>query len=170
MYNLDFETMKQVMQEHQTTGFLYADVPADATSMHEPCRIEINLKEGTIVSCSIVGKSGRRLPGKNTARELSRLGSLSWNLASQQGAIAQQGSLTPTPATAPVEIPFFPKRADSLEQGQMRSWPRLHRAVFALADGTKTAEKIADMLSASPSSVYGVLRDLQSAGFITVVR
>ncbi|HEY7420222.1 MAG TPA: hypothetical protein VH593_33905 [Ktedonobacteraceae bacterium] len=168
MYNLDFETMKQVMQEHQKTGLLYADVATGVTSIREPCFIEISLVAGTIVSCSLISKSGRRLTGEQAAKEIARLGQLRWNFTPKEGTAAQSMApvfpqpVSPTPPSYPAEIALFPARTVNLDQWQVRSWPRTHRAVFALADGTKNIEKIAAMLSLPPATVYKACMDLQS--------
>lgn len=52
----------------------------------------------------------------------------------------------------------------------MHNLSRLHRAVFALADGTKSAAKIAEMLSTSPDLVDKALSDLRSIGVIIFER
>jgi biotin operon repressor len=161
MYSLDFETMIQVMQAHQKTGFLYADVPSGVASLREPCRVEINIKAGNVISCSIIGNSGRHLTGKEATRELSRVGRLNWTFTPQEQIVTQ-------PAPPILTESFFPVRTVHLEQWQMRDWPRIHRMVFALADGTKSIAKIAEVLSVSQYFVEKTLRDLQSIGVIAM--
>jgi hypothetical protein len=162
MYILDFETIKQMMQSYRQTGFLSADVPSGVGSLREPCRIEINIMSGIIASCAIVGRSGRRLTGKEATRELSRLGRLSWTFTPQQEVV--------TLPELPSEEISLPCRALLLEQKQMRNFSRFHRAVFALADGTKSSVKIAEMLSTSQDLVDKALSDLQSIGVIAFRR
>ncbi|HLZ61947.1 MAG TPA: hypothetical protein VKR06_33805 [Ktedonosporobacter sp.] len=150
------------MQEHQKTGLLYADAPSGVASLREPCRIEINITAGTIVSCSIVGNSGRYMTGNRAVQELSRLGRIRWTFTPQQEVATQ-----PVPAVpAPREVAFFPRRIVQVHPRQTYAWSRLHRAVFALADGTKHATKIAEMLSTPPELIEQALRDLQSIGAI----
>jgi len=64
MYNLDFETIKLVMQEHQKTGFLYADGPSRTANSRASSRIEIKIISGSVISCTIIGSGGQRLSGK----------------------------------------------------------------------------------------------------------
>lgn len=161
MYSLDFETMRQVMQEHQKTGFLYADAPAGVGRIHEPCRIEVAMKAGNVVSCSVIGNSGRSLTGKEATRELARQGELRWTFELQQQMMKTQMTLA-------VPNSPFPLRTVQLEQRQMQDWPRMHRMVFALADGTKSVAKIAEVLSVSQSVVEKILRDLLAIGVITM--
>jgi hypothetical protein len=167
MYTLDFETIKQVMQEHQKSGFLHAEVPSGVASLREPCRIEISIQAGAIASCTIIGSSGKRLTGKNATDALSRLGRLYWTFTPQQEVVAP-----PRRETSPIPVPtadsLFPRRIAYLDQHQMRNWSRLHRAIFALADGTKSAAKIAEMLSTSPDLVSRALRELQTIGVIAM--
>jgi hypothetical protein len=165
MYTLDFETMKQVMQEHQMTGSLIAEVPSGVAGMREPCRIEINMQAGSIVASCIVGNSGRRITGKEFAKALSRLGRLNWTFTPQKEKSTQQ--LSPR-MYVPIEKTFVPQRTVVLDQRQMQSWPRIHRVVFAMADGTKSSLKIAELLSTSPAIVDKVLSELQSIGVIIV--
>lgn len=164
MYTLDFETMKQVMQEHQKTGFLVAETPSAVKNLRGPCRIEIMLKAGGVVSCTLVGSNGGQLTGKDAAQALIQLGRLRWTFMPEPAAVAPPER--PAPTTE--EIFLFPRQSAWLEQEQIRSWPRMHRAVFALADGTKDIVKIAEMLSTSPDVVDGALRDLRSIGVITM--
>lgn len=165
-YTLDFETIQQVMQEHRRTGFLSAEIPSGVMRLRESCRIEITLMAGAISSCAIIGSSGRQLTGKEAAQELARLGRLRWTFTPQQEAArpSQPASVSFSPGTTAL----YPRQYTFLSQTQMRNWPRLHRAVFALADGTKSTLKIAEILSISPDIVEKTLRDLQSIGVIVI--
>lgn len=170
MYNLDFETIKLVMQEHQKTGFLHADVPAGMAGLSEPCRIEVRLQAGKVISCYIVGKSGQRLAERESVKRVERMGRLKWTFTLQEERTTGiLEALPPSfPPFIPEEIPVFPRRVVYLEQWQMQSWPRLHRMIFALSDGTRSTTKIAEVLSAAPEQVEAALRDLQSINVITM--
>jgi hypothetical protein len=164
MYNLDFETIKQVMQEHQKTGYLYADVPAGTAGLPEACRVEIRLQAGKVVSCLLVGSSGNRLTEKESRKRVERMGRLKWTFTPQEEIIQLPDPVPPVPA----EIPVFPRRVISLDQGHTQSWPRLHRMVYALADGTRSVTKIAEVLSVAPEHVESALRDLQAINVIVM--
>ena len=152
------------MQEHQKTGVLSAEIPSGTASLNEPCHVEIKLQSGAIVSCSVVGKSGRRVTEKQAMRELAQLGRLSWVFTP-----LQERSTPPSPPPLPPPaLQPFPRRLVQVELWQMGNWPRIHRKVFALVDGTRPAVKIAEMLSLPPDLVNGVLRDLQSIGVVTM--
>jgi hypothetical protein len=166
VYTLDFETMKQVMQEHQKTGFLLAETPSGVRKLRGPCRIEIMLKAGGVVSCTLVGSKGGQLTGKDAVQALAHLGRLRWTFTPEPEAISLP--MPARPAFVAEEKFLFPQHSVWPEQKQMRSWPRMHRAVFALADGTKNVAKIAEILSTSSDVVDGALRDLQSIGAITM--
>lgn len=170
MYTLDFETIQQVMQAHQKTGFLTAELPSGVNALREPCRIEISLQVGKIVSCAIVGKSGRRLTGKEALQAMGRLGRLNWTFTPRQEEIipSSQPLHSTSPLLAPIEYAFIPRRTAQLESWQVRGWPRIHRAIFALADGTKSVSKIAEMLSIAPDVAVKALRDLHSLGVVVL--
>lgn len=163
MYTLDFETMKQVMQEHQKTGLLYADIPSGVAGLSGPCRIEVKLMAGIVASCSIVNERGQRLSEKESIKRVSRLGALLWIF------VPQTSSALPAPSMpAPRDLSPFPLRLVQLDQEQMRSWSRLHRGIFALSDGTRSVMKIAEILSLPPEVVDRALQDLQSIGVIRI--
>ena len=152
------------MQEHQKTGFLYAELASGAISLREACRIEIKIMAGAVASCAIVGSSGRSLADKQATQELTRVGRLRWTFIPQQESTVQPTS----PGLVSREAATVPRRYTYLSQTQMRTWPRMHRAVFALADGTKSIVKIAGILSVSPDLVDKTVRELRSIGVITM--
>lgn len=168
MYTLDFETMMQVMQGHRKTGLLYADVPAGTAGIREPCRIEIKLEAGNMVSCFLITESGQRLTQGDAIKRIARFGTLHWDFL-PQAAIAPPALPAPRVIPSP-ENTLFPRRIASVEQWQMQSWPHLHRRIFVLADGTRSLAKIAEILSVPPVSVERVLRDLQSIRVIEILR
>ncbi|HZR41768.1 MAG TPA: hypothetical protein VFB12_16730 [Ktedonobacteraceae bacterium] len=164
MYMLDFETIQQVMQAYQQTGRLSADVPSGVAGLREPCHVEINVIAGLITSCTVVGKSGQKVTGKKAEQELVRLGQLRWTFTPQSETVLQPSS----PVLTKVSPSFFPRRSAQVEQRQMRHWSRLHRATFALADGTRNVEKIAAILSTSSDQLAHALHELQSMGVIVM--
>jgi hypothetical protein len=158
MYNLDIETMIQIMQTHQQTGFLQADIPPKTAGVRESRQVNIAISSGSIVSCTITYSDGRQRTGKEAHQELVRLGRLRWTFTLQSGLPTQPQP----PSHNPVENSLSPpRRTASPEQQVIRSWPRVHRQVFALVDGTKCCEKIAEILSTPPNVIDQVLRDLQ---------
>jgi hypothetical protein len=171
MYTLNFETIKQMMQAYQQTGSLYAEVPSGVGRLREPCRIEVTVVSGQISSCAIVGSSGRYLTGKEAVRELTRLGRLNWTFTPrEEQEVVESSPVSSASIKAVKEGNFLPRRTLYLEPVQMRNWPRLHRAVFALADGTKSAVKMAEVLSVPPDVVERALKELQSIGVIAFGR
>jgi hypothetical protein len=163
-YTLDFDTIQQVMRAHRKTGILYAEIASGVMKLREPCRIEIKIITGDIATCTIVGSSGRYLTGAEATQELARLGRIRWTFTPQQPAATLVAPVMPSERdTSP-----YPRRTAYLDQEQMRNWPRLHRSVFALADGTKSIIKIAEVLVVPPEIVNKVLQDLQSIGVITM--
>lgn len=173
------------MQAYQQTGLLSAEVPSGVGRLREPCRIEVNVASGLISLCAIVGSSGRSLMGKEAIQELSRLGRLNWTFTprEEESVTPLKGEIVtpqpkgevvtpqPTPRSlVPEEGYLLPRRIVYLEQSQMRNFPRLHRGVFALADGTKNTAKIAEILSVSPDIVEKALSDLRVMGVIAFER
>lgn len=162
------------MQAYQQTGLLSAEVLSGVGRLREPCRIEINVISGIITSCAVVGSSGRYLTGKEATQELSRLGRLNWTFTPQKEENVtprreERATPQPTPRNLVPETEYLlPQRIAYLEQSQIRNLPRLHRAVFVLADGTKNTAKIAEILSVSPHIVEKALSDLRAMGVIAL--
>jgi hypothetical protein len=170
MYTLNFETIKQMMQAYQQTGSLYAEMPSGVGRLREPCRIEIDVVSGQITSCAVIGSSGRYLTGKEAMRELARLGRLNWTFTPREEQSVETLPTPSTPLKAVEERNLLPRRIVYVDPVQMRNWPRVHRAVFALADGTKNVVKIAEVLSVPPDIVEKALKELQSIGVIAFGR
>ena len=156
-YRLDFETIRLVIQTHQSTGWLRTQVSEGVAGLPEECSVEIIILAGVISSCAIVSKSGEKITGQQATQVLSRLGKLCWTFTQE-----------PEVVLSPADSSFFPRRTVQLKQEQMRTWSRVHKRVFALADGTKHVTKIAQILSTSPGQVERALRDLQSIGVVVM--
>jgi len=157
------------MLAYQQTGLLTAEVLSGVMGLRGPCRIELVLKGGRIVLCTLIGTDGGWLTGKDAEQALIQLGRLRWTFTAQSEA-----ELTSPDPQIPVSVTnpkfFIPQRLVQVEQGQMRNWPRTHRLVFALVDGTKNVTKIAEILSISSDIVEKTLSDLQSIGVIAFGR
>jgi hypothetical protein len=167
MYTLDFNTIRQMMLAYHQTGLLTAEVPSGVMGLRGPCRIEVVLSEGRVTLCTLISVEGEWLKGKEAEQVVMTLGRLNWTFTAQ--AETKVESFTSQVAvTKP--LPVVPYRLLMVRQEQMRDWPRLHRSVFALVDGTKDATKIAGMLSVSPNVVEKALNDLQSIGVIAFGR
>lgn len=121
MYTLDFETMKQVMQEHQKTGFLFAETPLGVRNLRGLCRIEITLKAGGVLSCTLVDSNGGRLTGKDAEQALVHLGRLRWTFTPKPEAVPPP-TRSASPTLAAQGNFLFPRRTVWVEQEQMRSW------------------------------------------------
>ncbi|HET8847053.1 MAG TPA: hypothetical protein VFN35_36665 [Ktedonobacteraceae bacterium] len=154
------------MQEHRKTGFLYADVPAEAVGLRGRCHIEVQLTAGNIISCVIVSENGQQIPQKEAIKKISRLGLLFWTFTPQEPTT--QSLPVPVTPVAPEENFTFPRRAMQIEQWQMSTWPRLHRGIFALADGSRSSAKIAAILTTPPQAVDRALRELEAIGAIVM--
>lgn len=166
MYTLDFNTIKLMMQSYQQTGLLTAEVASGVAGLRGPCRIEIALNAGSIVMCTLIGSDGAWLTGKEAEQALTHLGRLRWTFTMQPEVVA-----LPKPAIPVVETNFIiPWRIASVSSEQLRTWPRTHRLIFAVADGTKNVAKIAEVLSISPDFVKKALSDLQLIGVIAFGR
>jgi hypothetical protein len=165
VYNLDVETMRKIMRTHKKTGYLRADLLSGIPSLRQPCQVEIVLKAGDIVSCSIISNRRQLLTGDKAYQELTRLGQLDWNFVPQLPP-----AVSSEPAALPAEkkIIAYPRRIAIVDQWQMRSWHLMHKQVYGLADGKRSVAEIADLLSTTPETIEAILRDLRSVRVIAL--
>jgi DNA-binding transcriptional regulator YhcF (GntR family) len=154
--------MRQMMQKYKKTGYLQADLPSGVRGLRDSCRVEITLKAGEMVSCSITSSRGLLLTGDKAYQELIRQGRIHWTFVSSSPLVTQT---SPVRALEKNTV-SRPHRTITVGQMQMRSWPYMHKLVYGLVDGTKSVAEIAEQLSATPRTIEEVLRDLQSIGVI----
>lgn len=64
---------------------------------------------------------------------------------------------------------YVPRRLLELNAADMHAWPRRHRQVYVLVDGTRSIGQIAAMLSQPPQVIETVLREIQLTGAITLI-
>src|SRR5438105_210222 len=83
--------MRQVMQKYKRTGYLQADLPSGVRGLRDSCRVEITLKAGEMVSCSITSSRGLLLTGDKAYQELTRQGRLHWNFVPPSPPVTQSG-------------------------------------------------------------------------------
>lgn len=167
MYLLDLETMLAMMREYRRTGMMTAALPAGSGGMRPGGRVEIILKSGSVVSCRILNETGQSvLEQQEALRAVARVGRLDWTLSElhQEPQHFSVPQLPPPPVAAIKPIPR--RLQEQVAPGQMVTWTRLQRQVFALVDGKKTVEQIAAILSASPPRVQQTLYELQAMGMV----
>src|SRR5690348_5864879 len=138
--------MRQMMQKYKKTGYLQADLPSGVRGLRDSCRVEITLKAGEMVSCSISSSRGILLTGDKAYQELTRQGRIHWTFVSSSPLVTQ---------TSPVRaleknMTLHPRRVVVVEQLQMRTWSPMHKLVYGLADGTRSVAEIAEQLSTTP--------------------
>jgi hypothetical protein len=156
MYSLEYKMMLQALRQLGSSGEFHADIPPQA-ALREGGYIILHVQNGNVVSCFILNKKGQKLYHNAEAqRLLPKLGILDWQLVS---------STPPKPASPnpPIAVPdvkpvhgdedFIPQRR-MVSPAQMRTWSTLERSVYSLADGTRTIEQIAKLLS-RPKEIIG---------------
>ncbi|MFL5665957.1 MAG: hypothetical protein ACJ8BW_32110 [Ktedonobacteraceae bacterium] len=137
-----------------------------------PCHAYITLIEGKVVSCIVQDQEGKTLiDGERALQGLKGLGQLEWtwstvNLKSVPAAPAQRNP--------PDMSSIIPRRIVPLEMIDRNTLPRRHWQILLLIDGSRTATRIASVLSISPSSselqeVIRILQDLHQRGIIVAM-
>jgi hypothetical protein len=169
MYSLKYEMMIQVLQQLSYSGELQANIPSQA-ALREGGLVVLLVQKGKVTSCLIFDKNGHKLHDDAQAqRRLLKLGIVDWHLVSS----TRSQTASPVPlSTAPEAIPaqreqdLIPQRLPGY-QTQMPTWSILERSVFSLADGTRTIEQIATLLSRPIQTIVEVIYKLAKSGAIT---
>jgi hypothetical protein len=192
VYTVDLATILQLLREFRRSGILRTEIPAGLPRLKKPCFVFVELRRGEIVVCYVKDAKGQTLlSGQEAFRAVAAVGKLNWVFDEQ---IEQEGPRLPDPyrqsgerlptntgvLRTPPAVPIpqwsansvqrspIPRRLFELNPADMYAWPRRHRQVYVLIDGTRSVEQIASMLSQPPQLVETVLREIQSTGAITL--
>jgi hypothetical protein len=165
MYSLKYEMMIQVLQMLAYSGELQANIPSQAV-LREGGRVVLLVKKVKVISCLIFDKNGHKLYDDAQAqRQLLKFGIVDWQLVSSAES-QTASSVLPEAIPAQRERDFIPQRLPGY-QTQMPTWSILERSVFSLADGTRTIEQIAMLLSRPIQTIVEVIYKLAKSGVIT---
>jgi hypothetical protein len=184
MYSLAYEMMVQVLRQLGYSGEFHAEVVPHA-ALKEGGRVVLVVHNGSIVSCFIFNKHGQKLYHDAEAqRQLPTFGVLNWRLASSSPTRTANPITPPTAPIIhrnvnPITPPFVPKvtlvegerrsipHRRSVSEAQVRTWSALERSVYFLADGVRSAEQIATLLSRPPALIEQIIQKLKASGAIT---
>jgi len=183
MYSLAYGMMVQVLRRLGYSGEFQADVAPNAT-LKEGGSATLAVNNGNIVSCFVFNKYGQKLYHDAEAqRLLPTFGVLDWKLV-PVNSTRTVNPITPpmmpaltktvnpiTPPMMPVVKPIEGKRRSiprrlQVSEIQVRTWSALERSVYFLADGVRSTEQIAMLLSRSPATIEQIINNLEMAGAI----
>lgn len=162
MYSLSYEMIVQVLRQFGYSGEVHGDIPA-SSALKGSGHVLLVVRDGKIMKCMLFQHGGQKLLEDEQARTmLSRLGVLDWKLGN-----------APTPETAQSPFPSFAVEPGAssgsccpcrlaVPPSRMQSWPMLHRSVYSLADGTRSIEHIAMLLSHPLLRIEQAVQDLQA--------
>ena len=175
MYSLSYEMMIQVLRQLGSSGEFHADIPSQA-ALREGGRVVLQVQSGNVVFCFIFNKSGKKLYHDGDAqRLLLRLGILDWKLAPPAHTMPLRDANLGLPVVEEKKSvekrhrDLIPKRR-RVPEATMRTWPTLERSVYSLADGTRTIEQIAKLLSRPVEAVEQVVHTFEVSGVIELHR
>jgi len=157
MYSLKYEMMLQVLHQLGSSGEFRADIPSQA-ALKEGGVVILRVLGGKVISCIIANKHGQKLyHDADAERLLPRFGILDWQLISPA-----------VPEMKPVEKKedLIPMRHIVVPPAEIHSWAPLQRSVYLLADGTRTVEQIAKLLSRPVQTIEQILHYFETSGII----
>lgn len=187
-YTIDLDTILQILQSFHRSGTLQGDLPARKLNNKVPWQAQLRLLEGEVTACSILDERGAVVQSGGVAfKSLQKVGKINWTMiqeseqTSHQPAIRFDRVTGHLPSNPQLPVPFQTEPHLStgpygqaprplvarrlmhvtVEQMNQEGWPRNYRQVYAMADGTRTIEKIATLLALHPQEVASILYDLQ---------
>jgi hypothetical protein len=184
MYSLVYGMMVQVLRQLGYSGEFQADVAPQAV-LKEGGRVVLTVYNGSVVSCFIFNKYGQKMyAGTEAQRMLPTFGVLDWKLVpTSSGSTKTANPITPpvVPVVNKTTDPMTPPVASHQVEGagrsiphrlrvseaQIHGWSALERSVYFLADGVRSTEQIATLLSRPPSLVEQIINNLETSGAIT---
>ena len=172
-YLLDIETLLLFLSSRRQSGEVSTDLKRfPGIAYKGPCHASITLIEGKVISCIVQDQEGRILvDGENALQGLKGMGQLDWDWSttSLKSVLA-----SPAQTNLPDMSSIIPRRIVPLEMIDRNTLPRRHWQILLLVDGSRTAARIATILSVSPSQsdlqeVIRMLQDLHQRGIIIAV-
>lgn len=167
MYNSTFIELVHMLEETRKSWVV--NIETEETDSEKPWQAQLSFVDGIVTLCHVWSKAdGRSLFTDGGAIGwLTSLPSLRWTLEglTPQQALPQAGNGSQAVRSL---SPWVPHRSRQVEQRVLPSLSRKQRQVFALVDGTRSAERIAAILCQPVEAVVEVLRDLETMGMITL--
>lgn len=168
MYSLEYKMILQVLRQLGSSGEFHADISPQA-ALRDGGYVALRVQNGNVISCFIFNRNGQKLYHDAEAQFLlPKFGALDWQFVS---------STPPKPASPnpPLVLPgvkpvqrdedFIPQR-HTVSPNQMRTWSTLERSVYSLADGTRTVEQIATLLSRPNQIIEQIIHNFELSGVI----
>jgi len=166
MHTSTFTELVQMLKETQKNCVV--NIETEETGSEKPWQAQLSFVDGIVTVCHVWYKADGRglLTDGEAVRWLTNLPSLRWTLkkpAPKQALLqARNGSQAVLSSS-----PQVPQRFRQVEQRMIPSLSRKQRQVFALVNGTRSAERIAAILHQPAEVVVKVLHDLAAMGVIT---
>ncbi len=183
MFTKDITFLLRLLGSSKQGGVLLVEGPGPDES---PWLGQFQLDKGIVLSCVVLDKSSGRVVLRNeeALQWLTARGKLKWHLQEED---------TPPPAPSPrllppgkdtrredaytTESPPLPPTKNLLRAIPQRAAlgntapantlvSREHRQVYALVDGQRTIEEIAQLLHRPSEFIISIVQDLQVKGFI----
>jgi hypothetical protein len=167
MYTSTFTELVQILNETQKNWVV--NIETEESGSETPWQAELSFVDGIVAVCHVWRKADGRslLTDRKAIHWLTNLPSLRWTLEEPTPQQALPQAFNGSQAVLS-SSPQVPQRFRQVEQGVIPPLSRKQRQVFALVDGTRSAERIAAILRQPVEVVVRVLDDLQAMGMITL--
>jgi hypothetical protein len=178
----DITFLLRLLGSSKQSGVLFVEAPGPDES---PWQGQFQLNNGMVTSCVLLNKADRRpvLRNEEALAWITRQGKISWRLEEtasppepalpllppagetiREDFYREANPLPPPPRNQSGAIPQRTPKGKLVPSNTFAS--RDHRQVFALVDGQRSIEEIAQLLHRPSDFIIGVLQELRAAGFI----
>ena len=182
MYTKDITFLLRLLGSSKQSGVLVVEAPGPDES---PWQAQFQLDNGIVRSCVLLDKANGRvvLRDEEALQWITARGRLEWHMEEAEPPPNPLPRLLPPgnepgredvyaaeelpPTLGSKQLRMIPQRAltGNIVSGDVFV-SREHRQVFALVDGQRTIEEIAQLLHRPSDFIIGVLQDLQARGLI----
>ena len=183
MYTKDITFLLRLLGSSKQSGVLLVEAPGPDES---PWQGQFQLENGLVRSCVLLDKANGRvvLRDEEALQWLTARGKLEWHMeeedvppptppprllppGNEPGRADGYAAETPPPAPGSKQLRMVPQRAliGNVVSAEVFA-SREHRQVFALIDGQRTVEEIAQLLHRPAEFIISILQDLQARGLI----
>lgn len=167
MYTSDLTALLQMLQETKANDVL----STIWTGPGGPWQALLTVRSGQVTASRVWSSLNEDslLTHGDALHWLAGRGTLTWERAASLQQDPSRRLLPPSRSVSPSTIEV-PRRIIQVEKEEMLTWLHKQRQVFALIDGQRSIDRIAEILCQPLIVVEDITLDLQSRGVIAVER
>ena len=171
IYLLDLPTLFSILSRQKRSGHLWTK-PIRIPTLKENMSIFMIIDSGVLQLCQLIRRENVFLEGEQVYQIALSLPAVEWHW--QTLSVSQKPSSPPQPSSPSLSLrsssheeSLLPIRTTRAQDPQLlRQLSRQYIHILSLCDGTRSLQRIATILTLSPSVLLVALRELEGRGMI----